>query len=294
MEKIVLEKNVSDNSGYRNKAGKNKYSSAKELKRRARVLLSGNFMPLVLATLIIYAISMSVSGTINGAVRFNMNVFGGGQLLTPQAIGSLLFASVLRLALSVLMYFVMYFLDTGIVYMAYKTAKGERPRIEDVFFAFKRSPATLFTISLLMFALLVVSFIPYVIFAIAAVVIAIYKNVILLPVIMIITGIIITLTIYYVLIFRYMLVLYIYIEEPELGAMNILKKSAVLMKGNKMRAFRLMLSFLGISFLALLTCGIALLWVKPYMMVTYINFYLEIAHPRGQKIDWRPYVSYAG
>lgn len=48
------------------------------------------------------------------------------------------------------------------------------------------------------------------------------------------------------------------------------------MKGKKAKLFLLDLSFIGWLLLAILTCGIGVLWVRPYMTAAYVAFYEDI------------------
>lgn len=79
-----------------------------------------------------------------------------------------------------------------------------------------------------------------------------------------------------VLALRYTLVTYLFLDNPQLGVIAAFKESARLMKGNKGRRFYLELSFIGWSFLSMLSCGIGMLWVMPYMTQTYVQFYLDV------------------
>ncbi len=76
---------------------------------------------------------------------------------------------------------------------------------------------------------------------------------------------------------RYSMSLYIALEYPTLSAMDVLKNSAILMKGNKMRLFRLQLSFIGWILLSALTFGIGMIWISPYMTAAQTAFYDEIS-----------------
>lgn len=67
--------------------------------------------------------------------------------------------------------------------------------------------------------------------------------------------------------------LLIALEEPEINAMQALKKSKELMNGHKMDYFVLNLSFIGWGILGIFTCGILYFWLIPYMSVTQMNFY---------------------
>ena len=71
-------------------------------------------------------------------------------------------------------------------------------------------------------------------------------------------------------------VFYLMLDFPEYTASQLLKMSIRLMKGSKGRLFYIQLSFLPLILLSFLSCGIALLWIYPYMQATYANFYLDL------------------
>ncbi len=66
-------------------------------------------------------------------------------------------------------------------------------------------------------------------------------------------------------------------DYPSLGAMDTLKMSMKIMKGQKWRLFVLQLSFIPLLILASFTCcSLGVLWVYPYMQMTYTFFYLDL------------------
>ena len=74
--------------------------------------------------------------------------------------------------------------------------------------------------------------------------------------------------------YAYRLVPYIMADDPDIDAMDAIKKSQKMMKGHKWNAFVLDLSFLGWYFLGTLTAG--LLWVfyvEPYEEQTDAELY---------------------
>lgn len=73
--------------------------------------------------------------------------------------------------------------------------------------------------------------------------------------------------------FRYSMCFFILADRPEIGIMEALAESKRMMKGNKWKLFCLFLSFIGWLALGLLTLGIGMLWVLPYMEVSVIAFY---------------------
>lgn len=74
----------------------------------------------------------------------------------------------------------------------------------------------------------------------------------------------------------YSMVYFVALDNPELKAMDVIKKSKEIMNGHKMDYFILELSFIGWSILSVFTFGILMIWLVPYMQVTYANFYNEI------------------
>lgn len=76
--------------------------------------------------------------------------------------------------------------------------------------------------------------------------------------------------------YSYSMAMYILAEEPEIGAREALRRSQEIMDGHKLELFGLHLSFIGWHLLACITCGIAYVWVMPYINATVTNFYNSI------------------
>jgi uncharacterized membrane protein len=65
-------------------------------------------------------------------------------------------------------------------------------------------------------------------------------------------------------------------EDNSISAIDALKKSHEMMKGHKMQYFLLSIRFFGLGLLCILTLGIGLLWLMPYICVTNAKFYDSI------------------
>ena len=81
--------------------------------------------------------------------------------------------------------------------------------------------------------------------------------------------------------FLYVLVPFIIYDNPGITARASLKISREMMKGFKLKFFTLCLSFMGWFALCLFcSCGIAFLWLLPYMFSSFANFYenLRVAY----------------
>lgn len=74
----------------------------------------------------------------------------------------------------------------------------------------------------------------------------------------------------------YSMVYFVTLDNPDLKAMEVIKKSKEIMNGHKMDYFILILSFIGWIILSVFTFGILMFWLVPYMQVTFANFYNEI------------------
>jgi uncharacterized membrane protein len=72
---------------------------------------------------------------------------------------------------------------------------------------------------------------------------------------------------------------YIMLDFPDMNARETLAYSMKRMKGHKIRLFVLDLSFLPLILLCLLSMGIGLLWLSPYMTMANTLFYLDLMHP---------------
>lgn len=66
---------------------------------------------------------------------------------------------------------------------------------------------------------------------------------------------------------------YIMADDPSISGIDAIKQSWNMMQGHKMDLFCLWLRFIGWILLSILTCGIGLLWVYPYITAATFNYY---------------------
>ena len=81
--------------------------------------------------------------------------------------------------------------------------------------------------------------------------------------------------------YRYGMAPDIMAENPDVGIMEAIELSKQMMMGNKFRLFCLQWSFFGWMLVGVLTFGIGLLWVNPYMEAATAVFYLDISSLPG-------------
>lgn len=77
---------------------------------------------------------------------------------------------------------------------------------------------------------------------------------------------------------------YLMLDFPDYSAKQLLQGSVRIMKGHMGRLFYLRVSFVPLLLLAALTCGIGLLWLEPYMQMTYTCFFLDVMNPRKEPV----------
>ena len=76
--------------------------------------------------------------------------------------------------------------------------------------------------------------------------------------------------------FAYALTPFLLVDCPELSPLKCIKLSNEMMKGHKFDLFYLYLSFIGWGILCVLTLGIGLLWLIPYMETSFAAFYQDV------------------
>jgi uncharacterized membrane protein len=85
--------------------------------------------------------------------------------------------------------------------------------------------------------------------------------------------------------FSYSQTFFILAEDSTISAGDAIKKSKVLMDGNKWKYACLGFRFFGWGILCMLTLGIGFLWLGPYIMVTYARFYDEITGKKSTPVS---------
>lgn len=82
----------------------------------------------------------------------------------------------------------------------------------------------------------------------------------------------------------YSMVFYILSDNPNLSAMEALRKSKEMMMGFKWKLFCLHLSFIGWALLSIITLGIGFLWLTPYVYSSIATFYEDLKIAQLNKI----------
>ncbi len=82
--------------------------------------------------------------------------------------------------------------------------------------------------------------------------------------------------------YSYSMIFYILADNQSMGVKKALKESMKMMQGNKMKLLSLQVRFLGWLLLCLLTFGVGLLWLVPYMQVSVAKFYDDIKDSKSK------------
>ncbi|MCR5696873.1 MAG: DUF975 family protein [Marinilabiliaceae bacterium] len=75
------------------------------------------------------------------------------------------------------------------------------------------------------------------------------------------------------------------LRDTDLSYNEAIERSMKLMDGHKWQLFVLELSFLGWGILCMFTFGIGLLWLEPYMVTTYAEFYKNLLEEEKNSVQ---------
>lgn len=78
---------------------------------------------------------------------------------------------------------------------------------------------------------------------------------------------------------------YIISENDSIGPLEAITKSKKMMRGNKWKIFCLGFRFFGWALLCILTLGIGFLWLFPYVLVSFAQFYDDLKENNGVTVE---------
>lgn len=81
--------------------------------------------------------------------------------------------------------------------------------------------------------------------------------------------------------YEYAIIPYILADDAEISSKDAFKKAKVMMKGNKWRLFKLNFSFIGWELLCVLTLGIGMFFLLPYINAANAEFYAELKNKQA-------------
>lgn len=238
----------------------NQLKSSKELKAMARAQLNGNYRVVTTSVIILYVIHFLVSTMITSS---------GGQV----SLEVLLVEFILSLVIS----FFMHVFAFGFAKMYLKLSCHQQISISDIFAGFAQNLNHNLTVSI-RFVLLV--YLPISAGNLLLTLLRGYH----VQYAYLIGGVILLGCFIFALAnaLQYGLVFFITLDFPQYDSNKAYRMSSFLMKKQKGRLFLTLISFIPIYLLSFLTLPIGLvftvgcIWIIPYMIATYTNFYLNL------------------
>ena len=247
--------------------------SSSELRKKARDILPGSYSMFVLAM---------------GASFFLTTILNRFLVLFPALPGFAL-AYAEDTVLSFFSTLLLAMLRTGLLFMALNVARRGRASLSDLFLAFRYDPGRAAALCAVLALIETVVTFPmdYVVYSWVA------RGFIALPGLSAISGpgaiaaafavsLLISLFLAVVISFPFSQAVFLYIDHQEYSAIQCLAESRDLMRGHILEYTRLHLDFIGYFALCVISFGLGLLWVLPYLNVTRSGYYMQLTgnyHP---------------
>lgn len=232
------------------------YESSSQLKSRARETLLGHYSVPMGSLVLIYLCTLLVESAVN--------------LVLPGNIGSSIFSFA---ALLIMLVFSALF-QTGYSCVLLNMARRKSARLHDLLYPFKIMPDHVILLSVRLFLLTLASMLPF----LGGMTMLIAMPQLLSMRVVCALLLVVSFFLAMKLALDYSQVFYLYLDHPYLSCREIMQQSKRLMNGNRIRYFYLIISFFGLGLLGILSLGIGLLWIIPYMTMTQAEFYRDLIH----------------
>ena len=227
---------------------------SRELKALARNALKGHYATLIGATVLLF-IFTCILETLPQTIVRNAN--------TPAAL-------VLQFVVTLIVGVLAYLLELGITAMILHMIRGQYFGVGDLMYAFQHHPDRFIIVGIIKMLISAALQLPADIVLYNADANDIGRA--LLASLLLLAASIISL----IIMLGFALCEMLMIDNEDLGAIDAIRQSFALMSGNKGRLFYLQISFFGLALLAILSCGIGMLWLMPYMLTTEVFFYMDV------------------
>ena len=163
-------------------------------------------------------------------------------------------------------------LSTGYSHICLKISRSGTAKISDLFFVYRNNPDRVILLYLLIFIVQTIIGLPSDLVAYFASQNPGSGGLLLLNNILLIANYIVS----YIFSLMVSQVFFLYLDDTQKPTLQVFSESMALMKGHKGRLFYLQISFIGWLILGVLTFGMLLIWVGPYMEATYAEFYRNL------------------
>lgn len=238
----------------------NKYKSSEELKAFAKEHMFGNYGAAIGACVIVSMITLFVS--VFSTIFINTDT---------------IFGVVLNFVISFVVSVLIGLFNSGRAYFFLMLVCGRPVTINDVFYGFKLFPNKAVLIQLYITMWTYASMLPM---TILTYMLKLYPENAILTLFYSL-SMILYLVVSVMISIIYSQAFYLLHDFPDYSVSKILSTGKKLMKGSKGRYFYLSASFIPLLLLGSLSCGIAYLWLIPYMNASYTEFFLDLIKKSG-------------
>lgn len=260
---------------------------AAEYRTRARCSLSGRYGTIIAAEMLGGMITSTALFVLIFGIIFVVMGFGlSSSLDGGSSGGALLLIVVLSITMAAIFFLVIIsqlLLNCGNLKLVCKAWKQEQATLGDMFYGFKgKAPWRIIGISFLIGLMEFAFMIPY---QICVFVNAFHGGSSPIVVVLLILTYLLALAGSTVLSLFFGLSLYVLVDMPELGAIQCMKASLHLTKGHRWKLFCLYFSFIGWGILGMMSFGIGMLWITPYIYCTVFHFYEDLKMEKARQIQ---------
>ncbi|MCR5161897.1 MAG: DUF975 family protein [Lachnospiraceae bacterium] len=245
-------------------------SSTSRIREAARNALPGNY--------ILFDCALVISGLLTGACDQVLSSF-----FLPSGKAHFLLIFLLNTVITVLVSILSQMFQAGRDFLSLNIARYNRTAVTDLFLAFRYDTAKAFKLSAVLAVAGSVCSIPmslsysyFITYGLLVPGQLENPDFLIRVIFILLAGILGTLVLQIVILFPLSQVLFLYIDHQEYSAIECIRGSIRIMKGQYLRFLKLHLSFLGYYALCVLSLGLGLLWVVPYLSVTRASFYMDI------------------
>lgn len=232
----------------------NSHKSTTEMKSAARELLLGKY-------------GRYIGAYITAELLLTLISFIASSVLPADSTWGMVF----NLAISFVIELIGAVFLLGMIHFTMNICTGRPYQLSDVFYGFRSHPDKAIICKFLFLTAELICMLPAILFAVLY---SITENGLLLVVasLFLVIGMVIAVIIHLSLYFVYYLIL----DYPDATIKELLQYCADMMNGHRIKLFYLYASFLPMYALGILSFGIGLLFVEPYVNVTVAQFYLDV------------------
>lgn len=162
-------------------------------------------------------------------------------------------------------------LGVGLIRFYTNLCRNKNYQVSDIFWGFSNHPDKIIIIAVLISLMGILCYLPAILL-VAAYAVTKSISIVLMAIFAFIAGFVLVIMIN----LNYGLTFYIMSDNFQHSAVEALKACRTMMKGHKGRFFYILISFIGWQLLSLLSCGLSMLWVEPYLFSTVTYFYMDL------------------